>query len=265
MASAYDHFGIRPNASLAELDAAYAAKVAEYDPDRAAQYGEEFVALAQHRRAELGAMYRELRAILATPSRLEGAAQRRRERETMVALVVFVALALIVPLVSGIAVPTRTVVASGADDAALTANVAPPFELGTLNGQDVSLADYKGKVVILNFWATWCPPCVREVPRLIRISETYKDQGVVMLGINTTFQDDVAKVQRFVNEQGISYPVLLDPAATVSEEYRVRLMPTTFILDREGRIIHSKVGEIDEATLEGYVRTLLSPPEGASQ
>ena len=258
MTTAYETFGLSRTATRAELDAAYRAKIAEYAPERAAVFGEDFVQLAHQRRAELTVVYQDAQAAIAMPQRLAPAALRRRERETVVVLVVLVALALLVPLVRNIAVPTRTVVANGSDAAVLTSNMAPDFTLLTLDGNEVSLSDFKGQVVVINYWATWCPPCVREIPRLLRISEQYRDQGVVVLGVNTTWQDDRAKVEQFVREKAMRYPVLLESTSDVAEQYRVRLMPTTFIIDRSGRIVHSKVGEVDEATLEGQIKTLIA-------
>jgi cytochrome c biogenesis protein CcmG, thiol:disulfide interchange protein DsbE len=199
------------------------------------------------------------------PQRLTPDLRRVRERETIVALIVLTVLALLVPLARNVAVPTRTVVANGADAAALKASIAPDFTLTTLDGKDVSLSDFKGKIVVINVWATWCPPCVREIPRLVRLSEQYGDQGVVILGINTTWQDDEAKVAQFAREKGISYPVLLDPTNITGPLYRVQLMPSTFVLDHTGRISHTKVGEVDEATLEGYIQTLLAARQEAAQ
>lgn len=259
MVTPYELLGISPDATRRELDAAYAAQRAAYDPERVADLGAEFVELAEQRRAELAAAYGSLRSAVVAPPRLSAPAERRRDWETLAALLLLALLALVVPLSRNIAVPERTVVAEGADAAALTSTLAPGFTLQTLDGKQLSLADFKGKVVVLNFWATWCPPCVREIPRLVRISEQYAQQDLVVLGVNTTYQDDQAKVASFARDQGISYPVLLDTTGEVGQLYPARLMPTTFLIDREGRIVHTKVGEVDEATLREQVLALLEP------
>lgn len=264
MATAYDILGIGPDATRAELEAAYLAKSAAYDPARVAEFPEEFVKLAAQRRADLMNAYQSLRTALAAPPRLAPAQERQRDRETIVALLILVMIALLAPLVRGIAVPERTVTALGADAAALASNVAPSFTLKDLDGQDVSLADFQGQVVVLNFWATWCPPCVREIPRLVRISEQYRDQGLVVLGINTTYQDDPVKVAQFAHDRGISYPVLLDQANEAGRKYPARLMPTTYLIDHTGKIVHTKVGEVDETTLKEQIRTLLQARDGGS-
>jgi len=83
------------------------------------------------------------------------------------------------------------------------------------------------------------------------------DQGVVVLGVNTTFEDDLEKVKQFVRDQGVGYAVLLDPDGVVAEKYPARLMPTTYVIDPNGKIIHTKVGEVDEATLTEQIAAIL--------
>jgi thiol-disulfide isomerase/thioredoxin len=204
MATAYDILSIRPDATREELEAAYAARRAEYSTERFASLPGEFQQLAAQRIADITAAYQELCATLAAPTKLEPEAERRRDRETVIALLVLLLLGVMVPLARGIAVPPRTAAATGAEAAALTASVAPDFTAQTTDGSSVNLSDYKGQVVLLNFWATWCPPCVRETPRLVRVAEEYKQQGLVVLGVNTTYQDDPAKVKQFVRDQRLS-------------------------------------------------------------
>lgn len=257
MTTAHDILGVHPEVTPDELDRAFAARQAKYDEARVADLPPEFRDLAARRRAELAAAYQELRPAPVASPVLEPAVERRRDRETLIAVVALVLLALTVPATRGIARPTRTVAALGADEAARTAAGARDFTIKGLDGQDVSLSDYQGKVVVINFWATWCPPCVREIPRLVRVAERYDDAGLVMLGINTTFQDDVPRVRQFVQDQAISYPVLLDVDGAASDRYPSRLMPTTYLIGRDGKIIHTKVGEVDEATLAELVESAL--------
>ena len=257
MANAYDILSLHPDATREELESAYAARRAEYSAEHFATLPGEFQQLAAQRIAEITTAYQELRSTIVAPARIEPEAERRRDRETIVALLVLMLLALTVPLSRGIAVPARTAVATGAEAVALTSSVAPDFTVQTVDGANISLSDFKGQVVLLNFWATWCPPCVRETPRLVRVAEKYKGQGLVVLGVNTTYQDDPAKVSQFVRDQRISYPVLLDPEGIVGEKYPARLMPTTYLIDRNGKIVHTKVGEVDEATLSEQIKALL--------
>jgi peroxiredoxin len=257
MAGAYDILGLPSGATRDELEAAYAARRAEYAVERFADLPDEFRQLAAQRVADLEAAYRDLRATLAAPVRLDPEAERRRGWETGAALLVLLLLALSVPLLRGNAVPSRTVAATGAEAAVLSSSLAPDFTAQSLDGTSVNLAQFKGQVVLLNFWATWCPPCVRETPRLVRVAEQYRGKGLVVLGINTTYQDDEAKVRQFVRDQAISYAVLLDREGAVGKKYPARLMPTTYLIDPEGRIVSTKVGEVDEAALKEQVEALL--------
>jgi peroxiredoxin len=259
----YDLLGLTPNATAAELEAAYAAKRAAYDTSRLAGMGQEMLELAQTRLAQLEAAYRSLRPALALPPHLTGDAERRRDRETIVALLTFLGVALLVLFLRNIAVPVRSVTAQGAEAAALTAKAAPDFTLEALDGAQVSVSQYRGQVVLVNYWATWCPPCVRETPSLVRVYEQYKDQGFVILGINTTYQDDRAKVAQFAKDNGMRYPVLLetDPATTAA--YGSRLLPTSYLIDRNGKIVYTRVGQVDEQNLSERIAALLA--EAVSQ
>lgn len=257
MATAYETLEIGPNASRAELEAAYAAKREVYAAERHANLPEEIQQLAALRRAQITEAYHSLRAAVAAPVRLTPAAERRRDRETILALLLLVVIAVIVPLSRRVAVPTRSVQASGGEATQLAAEVAPPFTLQAVDGKQVSLADYKGKVVLLNLWATWCPPCVRETPRLVRLYEKYNAQGFVILGINTTYQDDRAKVEKFARDQKVTYPILLDTDDKFGSAYRARVLPTSYLIDRSGKIVQVRVGEIDEAQFEEQIAALL--------
>lgn len=258
MTTAYELLGIGPDATRTELDESYATKRAAYDPARVAGMGEEFDQIAAARRAELAAAYASLRPALAAPPRLDPATERRRDRETIGVLLLFAVIALSLPLLRNVAVPERTVAVTGAAAANLAAQPAPDFTLEALDGSQVRLADLKGQVVLVNIWATWCPPCVREIPRLERTYQRYRDQGFVLLGMNTTYQDDRAKVATFVRDQGISYPILFDMDGTVGRAYASSLMPSSFLIDRAGKIVLVRVGEVDEAQLQEQVAALLA-------
>jgi peroxiredoxin len=108
------------------------------------------------------------------------------------------------------------------------------FTLSDLEGKTWHLQDLKGKVVLVNFWATWCPPCRKEMPDLQALYDKYKDQGLVVLSIS---DEDAAKVTPFIAERKISYPVLLDPARKVNEEFVVEGIPKSFVYDREGKLV----------------------------
>ncbi len=184
--------------------------------------------------------------------------EQRRDWET---IVVIMGCLLVIGLVIGfwnVAVPPRTATPLVAEAGGLVHQAAPDFTLTDLNGTTVNLADFKGKVVLINVWATWCPPCVRETPRLVRVAEQYTADGLVVLGVNATYQDTVSDVRAFVAQQQIPYPILLDPDNVVGQLYPTRLMPSTFLVDRTGLIRAVRVGEIDEQQLTEQISALLA-------
>ncbi len=114
--------------------------------------------------------------------------------------------------------------------------LAPDFTLVALDGGAVRMVDLRGKVVLLNFWATWCPPCKAEMPDLDALHRTYgESQGLIVLGVN--LQEDPGTVAPFVHEHDLSFPILLDADGHVTSDlYHVRPLPTSFIIDRQGHI-----------------------------
>jgi peroxiredoxin len=112
------------------------------------------------------------------------------------------------------------------------------FTLTDLNGKPWTLKDLKGKVVMLNFWATWCPPCRKEMPDLENLYRQFEPQGLVILGIS---DDEPEKVREFVQKQGTTYPVLLDPGSKVNELLHIQGIPKTFVYDREGKIVAQSI------------------------
>ncbi|MDR2662305.1 MAG: TlpA family protein disulfide reductase [Treponema sp.] len=114
------------------------------------------------------------------------------------------------------------------------------FSLALLTGGRTELSAYKGKVVLLNFWATWCPPCRAEMPSMETLYKRFKDQGLEILAVDCA--EEKAVVERFIENNKYSYPVLLDTDGTVSSLYGIEAIPTSFILNREGKIIARIVG-----------------------
>lgn len=120
---------------------------------------------------------------------------------------------------------------------------APDFELVTMDGQSARLSDLRGKVVLLNFWATWCPPCKAEMPDLEALYREHgAAQGFVVVGVN--YEEDAAPVQAFVRERRLSFPVWLDRRGTAAAKLGVRGLPVSFIIDREGYIRDAWNGQI---------------------
>ncbi|GAB4400195.1 MAG: redoxin domain-containing protein [Anaerolineales bacterium] len=128
---------------------------------------------------------------------------------------------------------------------------AVDFELETLTGEAIHLSDLRGKVVLLNFWATWCGPCRAEMPAIqARYAALQPDLVVLAVNDNETQSD----VQAFVDELGITFPVLLDPRARVNRAYLITALPTTFIIDAEGIIRAQHIGSLSERQLDGYLQ-----------
>jgi cytochrome c biogenesis protein CcmG, thiol:disulfide interchange protein DsbE len=138
-------------------------------------------------------------------------------------------------------------------------HTAPDFVLKNLGGGEAGLADYKGKLVLLNFWATWCIPCREEMPGMETLWQKYKEQGFVVVAVSV---DDGSKkrVETFTKLLDLSFPVLLDPESEVSDLYKVSDMPTSFLIDRNGNIISRIVGTEEWSSPEAaqFVEKLLA-------
>ncbi len=113
---------------------------------------------------------------------------------------------------------------------------APDFALKSASGENMRLSEHRGDVVMINFWATWCGPCRQEMPLLDELYTRYQRVGFNLLGVN--IDDDAAGAMRMIQELGVNFPVLFDSRKEVSKLYEVEAMPTTVLLDREGRVRH---------------------------
>lgn len=136
---------------------------------------------------------------------------------------------------------------------------APDFVTENLRGGNSELKDYEGKVVLLNFWATWCMPCRAEMPSMEAAWKKYKDQGFVVVAISVD-EGSKGRIETFVRLLDLSFPILLDPESEVSDLYKVSNMPTSFLIDRNGKIISRIVGTDDWTSPEAIqlVEKLLS-------
>jgi peroxiredoxin len=130
-------------------------------------------------------------------------------------------------------------------------DLAPDFELIDLDGSKVTLSDFRGQVVLLNFWAVWCSYCRAEFPVLQAFYERHQNDRFVVLAIN--IQESKELVSEYVGETGLTFPVLLDRWGEVTARYRVRGLPTSFLVDREGRILEKHIGPVDESMLDEYL------------
>ena len=113
------------------------------------------------------------------------------------------------------------------------------FTAKNLDAKPVKLSDFKGKVVLVNFWAVWCGPCQEEIPELVQLYNTYHDKGFVIVGVSDS--SDLKEIKTFVNEHKMSYPVVTDDG-DISDEYNVSGFPTSFLIDRSGKIVKKYPG-----------------------
>jgi peroxiredoxin len=129
---------------------------------------------------------------------------------------------------------------------------APEFALETLDGQTVRLGDLRGRVVLLNFWATWCTPCRAEMPEIQNAYEANQARGFDVLAIN--LQERPEEIRPFLGELGLSFPVLLDREGAVSRQYLARALPASYLIDREGIIRYGRIGTLSHEILDEQLR-----------
>jgi len=157
-----------------------------------------------------------------------------------------------------------TVVVSGNRSIASDANQiespkpAPGWELQDLDGKTIHSSDFNGKVVVLDFWATWCPPCRAEIPGFIELQKKYQTQGLVVVGVSVD-QAGSDTVKSFAKKLGINYPVVLTDAKIDAAYGGIDGLPTTFIIDRTGHIVKQHVGFTEKSETEREIKPLLKP------
>lgn len=144
---------------------------------------------------------------------------------------------------------------SAAMGAPADGNMAPDFALTSADGKTIKLSDFRGKVVILDFWATWCPPCKAEIPDFIKLYSQYKDDGFQMLGVSLD-QGGMSVVKPFMKSYGINYPIMLGNNQIVADYGGISAIPTTFIIDKQGRIRASFVGYKPMSVFENAIQSL---------
>jgi cytochrome c biogenesis protein CcmG/thiol:disulfide interchange protein DsbE len=138
-----------------------------------------------------------------------------------------------------------------------TIGKAPEFTLKSAkDGKTVKLSDFKGKVRIVDFWATWCPPCRGEIPHFVALQKKYKKKGLEVIGLSVD-RDGPDVVNKFAKEQGINYTSLMADDKAMSDYGGIRGIPTTFVIDRDGNIVKKYVGGQDEAAFEKDIKDLL--------
>ncbi len=133
--------------------------------------------------------------------------------------------------------------------------LAPDFELPLLDGGTAKLSDYRGHHVVLNFWATWCPPCRAEMPAIIKEYTRYKDKGLIVLAIDQSEPEE--KVRAFRDAYGMPFPILLDKSMRVADMYRIRSLPTTYFITPDGTIIDKVEGMMTKAMVRARFQHLM--------
>jgi len=142
-----------------------------------------------------------------------------------------------------------------------TGFLAPEISLLDTNGKEITLSELRGRPVIVNFWATWCPPCRAEMPAMQRAFMDYEDEEVIILAINSTNQDALQAVKQFVDEFDITFPILLDSQGTAANTYQISSLPTTYFIGKDGIIREVVIGgPMAEALLRSRIDKML---EGA--
>lgn len=154
----------------------------------------------------------------------------------------------------GAALALATAVSSAA---IVPTSIAPDFTLRTMNGPNLRLQEQRGRVVMVNFWATWCGPCRQEMPHLNKLYDKYRASGFVLLGVN--IDDDALKATDLATKLGLKFPVLLDTDKKVSRSYDMNAMPATLLIDRDGKVryIHRGYREGFELTYDKQIRELV--------
>ncbi len=270
MASLQRPFGPKPeaiggHAPTEAITAAYERQRERYQPERVATLGSEFEQIAVTRVAELERAYAILvdparrraydRSIgVALPEDADQVASRRRlsRRERILAFGGAVAGLLLIALVW---VLTGRNAQPGLPPIAETRQPAPAFSLPGLHGETVRLADYRGKVVLVNFWGTWCEPCKQETPALAGVYRKLHDQGLAIIGVDLRNQerpgpDGDADVRAFTERYGVTYPIALDVAGETARAFQIYPLPTSFLVDRNGMIRYVRVGPITAQEVE---------------
>jgi peroxiredoxin len=136
--------------------------------------------------------------------------------------------------------------------------LAPDFELNTPTGESIRLSDLRGQAVLINLWATWCPPCRAEMQSIEKVYQEYKDQGFSVLAVNMTYQDDPLSVMPFVSEQGLTFPILLEETGEMAKAYQLRSLPSSYFVRKDGIINEIVIGgPMSDALLRTRIEGIL--------
>lgn len=131
-------------------------------------------------------------------------------------------------------------------------SLAPDFEIESLDNKALRLSDFRGKVVVLNFWATWCPECKNEMPALEKFYSLHKTNDLVVIAVNVMQRENVDRIKSYVATMGLTFPVGLDRSQSVGQKYGVHFLPTSYVIDRQGMIAAVKIGPLSEGELDSF-------------
>lgn len=163
-----------------------------------------------------------------------------------------IVILLLILLLGGYAIVSS---AFGGDGKPKEGGKAPSFELMGLDGSAHTLEEYKGKSVVLNFWGSWCAPCVKEMPALQAQWDKWREEGVVVVGVNVG--EDQMTVENFVNQVDIDFPVVMDTGRDAVRSYGVSPLPTTFFINSKGKIDSIHIGQLDLGSLDEQIGKLV--------
>lgn len=144
---------------------------------------------------------------------------------------------------------------------------APAFVVETLGGEDVALGDYAGKLVLVDFWATWCKPCIDMMPSLQKVYDAYSDKGLAVMGVSVDEPKGRAeKIEKFVDKVGVSYPIFVDAKPMPAwHQFKVKAIPALFLIDGEGQVVAQWTGKVDHKVVEAEVtKHLAKKSDGAN-
>ena len=191
------------------------------------------------------------------------AANIKQPKQSNLKPVLWIGLVILVVIVAGVWVGLSPETSSsenatgGLEPAPIAGHPAPNFTLKTPEGETVSLSDFRGQPVVVNFWATWCGPCRIEMPHLQGAYEAHQDNGLVVLGVNLTERDNPADVPEFLTEFGLTFPVVLDESGNVAQTYRVFGQPASVFVNEDGVIHQVFQGPVNEQFINDRVAELL--------
>ncbi len=269
-ANFYEILGIEPYASAADIRAAYERQRALYDPTHGATMGDDFAREAAERRDQIEQAY----VTLSEPQRrfaydqqqglvgTEATDRRGVSNREVIWTIMGVLIGLLVLSLIYNLTAKHTSQSTISDRFTVVNFPAKPVALRTLGGSSFDLKAERGKVVVVNFWGTWCEPCKEETPALEAAYTKLHDQGLVVVGVDmfsderNQYQRNEGHVQAFTQQYGVSYPIALDDAGSVTRDYQLYNIPVSFIVDPDGNVRYIRTGPMTVDDVEQMFRLL---------